>query len=136
MPDEILAQNREVSLYMANAKRMLEAAQLMLDNDFYASAVNRAYYAVFYAANALLATKRMARNKHSGVISAFRQYFVKTGLIANEHSDAYGKLMDHRHGGDYDLVPLVDEAQVRDDLEDARKFVEHVQEWLHKQGWL
>lgn len=47
----------------------------MLDNGLYASAVNRAYYAVFYAANALLATKRLARSKNSGVMSAFREHF-------------------------------------------------------------
>ncbi|MBM3145440.1 MAG: HEPN domain-containing protein [Chloroflexi bacterium] len=52
-----------------------DVAQLMLDNGLYASAVNRAYYAVFYAANALLATKRLARSKNSGVMSAFREHF-------------------------------------------------------------
>ncbi len=136
MPEEILAENLEVSLYMANAKEMLEAAQLMLDNDFYASAVNRAYYAVFYAANAMLATKRLARNKHSGVISAFREHFVKTGFIESEHSDNYGRIMDHRHVSDYELVPSVDEKQVHDDLRDARKFVERIHQWLYKEGWL
>ena len=65
---------KEVALYIENAKEALRAAQLNLDNDFYTTAVNRAYYAIFYAANAfLLATKKLARSKHSGVLAAFRQ---------------------------------------------------------------
>jgi len=37
---------------------------------------NRAYYAIFYAANTLLATQEFPRSKHPDVIAAFRQYFV------------------------------------------------------------
>lgn len=53
------AQREEVSRYIENAHEMLKAARVMVDNDFYTSAINRAYYAIFYAANALLATKFM-----------------------------------------------------------------------------
>lgn len=48
---------KEVSLYIINAEEALSVAQLNLANDFYAAAINRAYYAIFYAANAILATK-------------------------------------------------------------------------------
>lgn len=50
---------KEVALYIENADESLSVAQLDLDNDFNAAAVNRAYYAIFYAANALLATKKL-----------------------------------------------------------------------------
>ena len=86
MVEEFLANSREVSLYVERAREMLEVAQLNLQSGFYPSAVNRAYYAIFYAANALLATKGLARNKHRGVISAFRQHFVKTGLLETAYS--------------------------------------------------
>jgi len=136
MAEEILARYREVSLYMEHAREMLEVAQLNLEGGFYASAVNRAYYAIFYAANAVLATKGLARNKHSGVISAFRQQFVKTGLIEAIYSDIYGRVMDQRHQGDYDLVTSIDEEQIQDDLDDARGFVDGIHRWLTQEGWL
>ena len=64
---------------------MLAVAERNLDDGFYASAVNRAYYyAIFYAANAMLSTQGLARSKHSRVISAFREHFVKPGLIKAE----------------------------------------------------
>ena len=57
---------REVALYIENAREMLEVAELNLGNDFYSSAVNRAYYAIFYAANALLATRGESRASTAG----------------------------------------------------------------------
>lgn len=95
---------KEVALYIENADESLSVAQLNLDNDFNAAAINRAYYAIFYAANALLATKKLARSKHSGVLSAFRQHFIKTGLLSSELSEIYGQVMDDRHESDYEIM--------------------------------
>lgn len=47
----------EVQLYLNEARGMLVVAKANLEQGFYSSAVNRTYYAVFYAANALLSTK-------------------------------------------------------------------------------
>lgn len=66
-------------LYMGNALEMLQVASENLNNDHYSSACNRAYYACFYAASALLYSKGLSFGKHSAVLAAFRQHFVKTG---------------------------------------------------------
>jgi len=44
-------------------------------------ASSRAYYATFYAMEAALLSKGLLRSKHGGVISAFNQYFIKTGIL-------------------------------------------------------
>lgn len=66
---------QNISGYLARARQMLKTSRLTLEHQDYITAVNRAYYAIFYAANALLATKHMERSKHSGVIAAFREHF-------------------------------------------------------------
>lgn len=38
---------KEIALYIARAEKSLEAASLDADNNFYAAAINRAYYAIF-----------------------------------------------------------------------------------------
>ncbi|NCQ35204.1 HEPN domain-containing protein, partial [bacterium] len=111
-------------------------AEQNLRNDFYTSAVNRAYYAIFYAANAMLATIGEARSKHSGVISLFRNRFVKTGDLPVELSDIYGRVLDNRQRGDYDLGLQMDEEQAKTDIEDARRFVDEVEQWLKEKNWL
>jgi uncharacterized protein (UPF0332 family) len=136
MVEDILVRRREVALYVDHARQMLVVAARNLDDGFFTSAVNRAYYAIFYAANATLSTQGLARGKHSGVISAFREHFVKPGLIEAEYSDIYGRVMDHRHIGDYELELSLEDRQGRTDLRDAKRFVQRIEQWLKQEGWL
>jgi len=126
----------EVDLYVEHAHEMLNVATHNLADGFYGSAINRAYYAIFYAANALLTTQAISRSKHSGVIAAFRQHFVRPGLIEAEYSDVYGRVMENRHVSDYELGLPVDLQVVEEDLRDARRFVERVEKHLREEGWL
>ena len=136
MAEEIIARQREVRLYIDHADEMLLVAEHNLTQGFYSTAVNRAYYAIFYAANALLATQGLSRGKHSGVIAAFRQYFVKPGLIETEYSRTYGRLMNDRHGADYDLETDVEPEQAAVDVENAHQFVARVKLYLQQEEWL
>ena len=123
-------------LYMENAQEMLEVARLNLNNDYYGSVCNRAYFAVFYAASALLFSKGMSFGKHSAIISAFRQHFIKTGEFDVKWSGIYQRLMSHRQSSDYDINVRVEKEQAVDDLKDAQAFVEEVERWLQKQNLL
>jgi uncharacterized protein (UPF0332 family) len=127
---------REIDLYMEHAREMLEVAAHNIADGFWGSAINRAYYAIFYAANALLATRGLARSKHSGVIAAFRERFVKSGLIEVEYSDIYGRVMDNRRVSDYEIEIPVDAEAAEKDLSDAQRFVERVEQLLQQEGWL
>jgi len=84
----------------------------------------------FYAANALLSAKQLSRGKHSGVIAAFRQYFVKPGSIEAQYSRIYGQLMDDRHGADYDLETDIEPEQGAVDVEYAHQFVRRARQYL------
>ena len=123
-------------LYMENAEEMLEVARLNLNNDYYGSVCNRAYYAIFYAASALLFSKEMSFGKHSAIISAFRQHFIKTGEFDVKWSGIYQRLMSHRQSSDYDINVRVEKEQAVDDLKGAQAFVEEVERWLQKQNLL
>lgn len=127
---------KEVALYIENADEALSVARLNLDNDFHAAAINRAYYAIFYAANALLATRKLARSKHSGVLSAFRQHFIKTGLLPAELSEIYGQVMDDRNEGDYEIITAASKEDAETDILQARQFVDEIKAWLRRQAWL
>jgi len=123
-------------LYMENAREVLEVAKLNLGNDFYGSACNRAYYAVFYAASALLFAKGMSFGKHSAVLSAFRQHFIKTGELDVKWSEMYQRIMAHRQSGDYDINLRIERTQAVNDVNDASAFIEEVERWLRKQNLL
>ena len=115
---------------------MLRTGHLALEDGDYTTAVNRAYYAIFYAANALLATKGLERSKQSAVIAAFRQHFVKTGLIEAEYSRLYGAAMDDRHEGDYEVESVLDHDKAKQNLAWAKQFVTRIEAALREMGAL
>ncbi|MBE7432673.1 MAG: HEPN domain-containing protein [Anaerolineales bacterium] len=127
---------REVQLYIENAHEALDSGKVNLDNKFFMSSVNRSYYAVFYAANALLSTLGEARSKHSGVISVFRQRFIKTGELPAGLSEIYEDLINSRQRGDYDLNTDIDHETALELLQKAGQFVEEVEKWLQRNRWL
>ena len=130
MNREALQRQRQIGLYLDHARKALQAAKLNIEHGFYATAINRAYYAIFYAAGALLLTKGLARSKHAGVIAAFREHFVKPGLIEAEYSDIYGDVMDARVDSDYEMTFVADLGTAESALADARRFVERIVAYL------
>ena len=69
---------------LLKAQQSLEAAKLLLHNDYPDYATSRAYYTMFYVASALLAGEGLGFSKHSAVIAAFGREFAKTQRISPE----------------------------------------------------
>jgi len=127
--------NRElIQLYLEAARRSLAGAQYNFDGGYWAISASRAYYACLYAASALLLTKDISRSKHSAVLAAFRQHFVKPGLIEAEFSDSVGRAFETRQVADYDMVGNVDELEAGARLEDARRFVDRISRYLAEES--
>jgi uncharacterized protein (UPF0332 family) len=97
---------------MENAQEMLDVAEELLRNNHGNSACNRAYYGVFYAASALLYAKGKSFGKHSAVLAAFRQYFIKTGEFDKRWSDDYKVIMESPHTADYELYDPLEKEDV------------------------
>jgi uncharacterized protein (UPF0332 family) len=114
----------------------LQAAQSNLEQGFFGVAVTRAYYAMFYSASALLASKGMSRSKHSGVHSAFGEHFVKEGLIEAEYAKMLGQAFDSRLDSDYDIMFTAERVLAEEVLLDARRFVERAERYLRRAGSL
>ncbi|MCD4782985.1 MAG: HEPN domain-containing protein [Candidatus Eremiobacteraeota bacterium] len=103
---------------MEKARNCLEAAMLLLKQQNVDSAVNRAYYSIFHEVTALLLTRNITSRKHSGIMSFFNQFFVKTGVIDKEFSKFYSTMYESRQDSDYgDFVKF--------DLDIVKK-------WIHK----
>jgi len=119
-------------LYMEHAHEMLEVARENLGNDRYSSACNRAYYGCFYATSALLFSKGLSFSKHSAVIAAFRQHFIKTGEFDARWSKTYELIMTSRQIGDYELNLSIEKEQAEQMVLEAGNFIQEVEVWLIK----
>jgi uncharacterized protein (UPF0332 family) len=56
---------------------------------------------MFYMAEAVLLTKDRSFSKHSGVISAFGQYFVKSEIFDKKYKKMLSEAFEIRNIGDY-----------------------------------
>ncbi|MBI4358148.1 MAG: HEPN domain-containing protein [Candidatus Omnitrophica bacterium] len=61
---------------LEKAERALQTANSLLHSNDMEFIAGRAYYAMFYVAEALLNEKDLTFGKHSGVHSAFGQHFI------------------------------------------------------------
>jgi uncharacterized protein (UPF0332 family) len=126
--------NEQIKALVAKGKRSLIAAQRLFELGDYDFAASRAYYAIFYLAEALLLSRGMAFSKHSGVISAFGQHFIKTGLLPAELHAILRDAFDQRNVGDYDFDVLYPQEKALDLLSKARKFIDAVESYLKKRN--
>ncbi len=115
---------KSLALYrIERAKETYEEGLALLEKGSLHGAVNRLYYAGFYAARALLATKGLDSSKHSGVISLFQKSFVKTNLLSADLSKALPKSFERRQDSDYE-----DFAQI------SKEEVEKTRDQIHREG--
>jgi len=78
-----------------------EVAELLFTHSKWNSAINRLYYACFYAITALLVMNEIETKSHSGVKTQFFLNFVKTKKIDPIYGKLYSDLFDWRQKGDY-----------------------------------
>ncbi|MHC4118553.1 MAG: HEPN domain-containing protein [Planctomycetota bacterium] len=120
----------QIQSLIEKARRYLRSAELLIDDGDYDSAVSRSYYAMFYSAEAVLLKKKMTFTSHKAVISAFGQYFVKTGIFDKQLGRDLNIIFGERQLGDYESNFSISEDSARRAFESARGFVDQVAEWL------
>jgi uncharacterized protein (UPF0332 family) len=108
---------------LEKAKNTLSDAKKFIKDATPESTVNRIYYAMYYAVNALLISKGLSSSKHSGIRALFNKEFVNKGLVEKELGRFYSEMFDNRQEGDYKDFVVFEKEDVGIWLEKATKFV-------------
>jgi uncharacterized protein (UPF0332 family) len=125
-------QKRIIAYRLKRARETLASAKTLLDAQEYIGAVNRLYYACFYAVTALLESRSLVSSKHSGVLSLFNKHFVRPGIIQDELGKFYKHLFEKRHEGDYtDFIEFTQE-RVDEMHKSAFNFIDEVTRLIEK----
>jgi uncharacterized protein (UPF0332 family) len=111
----------------------IEAAEGILDMNKPEFAAGRAYYAMFYIAEALLNEKGLKFNKHSAVHAAFGEHFAKTKEMDVKFHRWLLDSFDKRQAGDYDVDTEIERDVAVNVIHQAREFLEAAREYLEKQ---
>jgi len=104
---------RELIKYrIERARDTLDDARILAENHKWNSAINRLYYAAYYAVIALLLQNEHKPTTHNGAKSQFSEHFIKTGIFSEEYGKLYSQLFTWRQKGDYvDLFDFTEEMK-------------------------
>jgi uncharacterized protein (UPF0332 family) len=109
---------------LVHARQSLAAAMDLQVGAHYGFAASRAYYAMFYLAEAFLLGRELAFSKHSAVHAAFGRYFAKTGLVPAEFHHYLLSGFEVRLTGDYGRPKQVTREQAAEQIERAEQFIQ------------
>ena len=123
---------KETAALIKRAMRYLKSAEMLLKDGDFESSVSRTYYAMFYSAQAVLLTKNLSFSSHKGVISAFGEHFVKTGIFPKEMGRELNRAFEKRQVGDYEYTFVISEEEARRMLQSGKEFVDAIAQWLRK----
>ncbi len=105
------------------AERSVQAARLLLEHANPDFAVSRAYYAMFYVAQALLEGEGLVFSSHAAVISAFGKHFALPERVPRHLHRWLIDAQDRRTDGDYNAASTVT-------LEEAQTHIAHAEEFV------
>jgi uncharacterized protein (UPF0332 family) len=138
--NKTLTQEQRISIVryrMENAEKTFAEVAVHRENGFYNTAVNRLYYACYYAATAILVANGIEVKSHDGVRMNLGKHIVQTGMLSPELGRFFSRLFSKRSTGDYDdffnhTLENVDEL-----IPDAKLFIQAIKDltdkWLKEQ---
>jgi uncharacterized protein (UPF0332 family) len=124
------ARERNVEYLVQNAEESLQSAEAELAASRRRFAMNRVYYACFYAASAVLVAEGRQFVKHAGVRAAVHQYLVKPGRVSIDLGRFYDEMFEDRQEADYGAFVEFDQPTVAECIAKGRAFVQSMKDIL------
>jgi len=115
-----------VDYRLERAYATMEEAAVMTEKEFYNAAVNRLYYACYYATEALLLKHKIEAKSHAGVKTMLGLHFVSKGLVPVSIGKILSTLYEKRQSGDYDDFIYCDKEMTDDLTIQAQIFIDYI----------
>jgi len=113
----------EQDFLFKRAQESLKAARILILEDLPNIAASRAYYALFYVAEALLLDRGLTFSSHSAVIAAFGKEFSRTNDLDPKFHRYLIAAQDTRQIGDYGINKDVATNAAEELVEWAEEFL-------------
>jgi uncharacterized protein (UPF0332 family) len=123
----------EVAALLEKAASSRRAAALLAAQDYLDFAASRAYYALFYTAEALLLAEGLSFSSHAAVIAAFGKTFAKPQRLDGRFHRYLIDAHDIRNLGDYGVGTGVSGAELVDLLAWSDEFLAAATAFLQEQ---
>jgi uncharacterized protein (UPF0332 family) len=122
--------NERTRRFLDRALDTIEVAESILDMNKPEMAAGRAYYAMFYVAEALLAEKGLEFSQHGQVIGTYGKVYAKTKELDPKFHRWLVDAFNVSITADYDVDESVSVQIVNTLMSQAREFLEAAQKYL------
>ncbi len=120
----------EVQKLIEKSEHAIKVAESLVSVGYPSDAVSKIYYAMFYAAQALLKSEGIDVVKHSAVASAFGYYFAKSDRIDSRYHRMLIDARKIREIADYDIQEEIVEPVASLKIEEGKEFLAMVKDFL------
>ena len=120
----------EVDELLDKARRSIKTAEKIFKDGEVDFAGSRAYYALFYVAEALLLERELAFSSHSAVIANFGKEFAKPKTLNPKFHTYLIKAQDRRNIGDYAIGDHLTNDEVKEMLDWGKEFLKAAESFL------
>jgi len=111
------------------ADEFLADARLCLEHSRLRSAINSAYYAMFHASQAILASRGIRPPKtHKGLRELLGREIIITDLLEKEFGRDLSEAFERRQASTYDIYANFGEEDVSEIVDKAERFVKRIKE--------
>ncbi len=122
----------EVEVLLSRAHESLRAARLLQKENLPNIAASRAYYAMFYIAEALLLSRDLVFSSHSAVIASFGKEFAQSKALDPKYHRYLIASQNLRQTGDYGVEQNVSLNEANQVCDWAEEFITAAESYLKK----
>ena len=108
------------------AEETLKEIPFLKGQGYYNTAINRLYYACYYAAVALLIKYEINPGTHAGVKQMLGLHFVASGRLSRELGRTFSLLFERLHSSDYDDFVYSSNEDIEELMPKAQAFIEAI----------
>ena len=122
---------QELIVYrISKSKEIYSEVELHIQNELWNTAINRLYYACYYAVSELLIKYEISSKTHAGTRLMLGMHFIKPGIVSKEFGKLYSDLFDLRQTGDYEDFIDNKKEDVIDLIEPAKKLIFEIEKLI------
>ncbi len=117
-----------------SALETMETAKWCVESEHYKDAINRCYYAAFYAVKAVLALEGVDFKRHKDVVAYFNQNYIATDKFPREVGKKLANLQRKRENSDYDDFFIASLEETEKQLESAEYIIVEIRKYIKDNG--
>ena len=130
-PEDSAEKEVLVQYWLEKARESLQSARNEYRDGHLSFAMNRIYYACFYALTAVFRDKDKMFKKHKGLRSALHRDLIRNGIIEDHWGKFFDEVFEARQRGDYTPMVTFEPDQLDDFLQQAEHFLKEMEKLIN-----